>query len=154
MTLRLVILDADGTLRRTLVPGQPCPHGADEWEALEGARRYVSALPGHVQLGVASNQDHVGYGLLSYATAHGLLMAALERASGRRADPSAVRLCPHRPDVGCRCRKPAPGMLLDILDYFQVDRADTLFIGNELVDQQAASNARVPFAWAQDLWAD
>jgi hypothetical protein len=60
VTARLIIFDADGTLRRTLVSGQPCPHAADEWTLLDGVRAYVSALPHDVYLGVASNQDHVG----------------------------------------------------------------------------------------------
>ena len=31
---RLVVFDADGTLRRTTVPGQPCPRASDQWELL------------------------------------------------------------------------------------------------------------------------
>src|SRR5689334_11626787 len=33
---RLFIFDADDTLRHTLVPGQPSPRAADEWELLPG----------------------------------------------------------------------------------------------------------------------
>jgi D-glycero-D-manno-heptose 1,7-bisphosphate phosphatase len=152
MMPRLIIFDADGTLRRTLVAGQPCPHAADEWELLEGARDFVSALPHDVRLGVASNQDHVGYGHLSYAEAHGLLSAALELASGRKPDPAAIQLCPHRLDVACSCRKPAPGMLLTIIDHYRLTPSDALFVGNEPVDQLAAERAGVAFAWADDLW--
>jgi len=152
MTLRLIIFDADGTLRRTRVPGKPCPHTADEWELLEGVQATVSALPGELYLGVASNQDHVGYGHLSHAEAHGLLSAALEQASGRKPDPAAVQLCPHRLDVACNCRKPAPGMLLAVLDHFRVPPSEALFVGNERTDQLAAENAHMPFLWAQDLW--
>jgi D-glycero-D-manno-heptose 1,7-bisphosphate phosphatase len=152
VTLRLIIFDADGTLRRTRVPGQPCPHAADEWELLEGVRAYVSALPRDVYLGVASNQDHVGYGHLTYETAHELLSAALELASGRKSDPAAIRLCPHRLDVACDCRKPAPGMLLAILEHYGLSASEALFVGNERVDQLAAERAKMPFRWAQELW--
>lgn len=152
MRLQLVIFDADGTLRRTLVPGQPCPHAADEWRLIDGAQKFVSALPRHVQLGVASNQDHVGYGLLSYDTAHALLVAALESASGRFVEPAAVRLCPHRLEVRCGCRKPAPGLLQQIMQHYGVPPGATLFVGNERVDEQAAAAAGVSFAWAQELW--
>lgn len=153
MTPRLIIFDADGTLRRTLVPGQPCPHAADEWELLEGVQAYFSALPRDVYLGVASNQDHVGYGHLTYEAAHGLLSAALELASGRTVDRAAIRLCPHRLDVVCDCRKPAPGMLLAILEHYGLPASDALFVGNERVDQLAAERAKMPFVWAQELWS-
>jgi D-glycero-D-manno-heptose 1,7-bisphosphate phosphatase len=152
MSPRLIIFDADGTLRRTLVPGQPCPHAADEWELLAGARAWVSALPRDLHLGVASNQDHVGYGHLTYAEAHALLSAALESASGRKTDPAAIRLCPHRLDVTCACRKPAPGMLLAIVEHYRVAPAEALFIGNERVDELAAERAGIPFAWVHELW--
>jgi D-glycero-D-manno-heptose 1,7-bisphosphate phosphatase len=148
----LVIFDADGTLRRTLVPGKPCPHAADEWELLEGVHAYVSALPRELHLGVASNQDHVGYGHLSYAEAHALLSSALEQASGRKTDPAAIRLCPHRLDVTCACRKPAPGMLLAIVEHYGLAPSEALFVGNERIDELAAENAGIAFIWAQELW--
>jgi D-glycero-D-manno-heptose 1,7-bisphosphate phosphatase len=152
VTPRLIIFDADGTLRRTLVPGQPCPHAADEWELLEGVRAYVSSLPPDLHLGVASNQDHVGYGHLSYAEAHSLLSAALLQASGRTTDAAAIRLCPHRLEVECSCRKPAPGMLLAIAQHYGVAPSESLFVGNEPVDELAAQNAGMPFVWAHELW--
>jgi D-glycero-D-manno-heptose 1,7-bisphosphate phosphatase len=152
VTLRLIIFDADGTLRRTLVPGQPCPHAANEWQLMEGVRAVVSALPPDLHLGVASNQDHVGYGHLSYEEAHGLLSAALELASGRKPDPAAIRLCPHRLDVTCGCRKPAPGMLLGIVEHYGLTPSEALFVGNEPIDEAAAANAGMPFVWAEDLW--
>jgi D-glycero-D-manno-heptose 1,7-bisphosphate phosphatase len=153
VTLRLIIFDADGTLRRTLVPGKPCPHADDEWELLEGVRAYVSALPRELYLGVASNQDHVGYGHLSYDAAHRLLSDALELASGRKPDPAAIRLCPHRLDVSCACRKPAPGMLLAIVEHYGLTPAEALFVGNERVDQLAAERAKMPFVWGEELWS-
>jgi len=148
---RLVIFDADGTLRRTLVPGQPCPHAEHEWELLEGVRECVSALPQHVKLGVASNQDHVGYGLVSHQRAHQLLVAALRAASARSVDEGAVRLCPHPLEVVCACRKPAPGLLLQIMHHCGVPAAATLFVGNERCDELAAERAGVAFGWAHEM---
>ena len=151
MTPRLVIFDADGTLRRTLVAGQPCPHADGEWALIDGVRARVAALPREVRLGVASNQDHVGYGLLGARDAHRLLLAAIESASGRSVNPDAVRYCPHRLDVDCTCRKPAPGMLLDILALYAVSPSEACFVGNEDVDAEAAKRASVRFVWAHDF---
>jgi D-glycero-D-manno-heptose 1,7-bisphosphate phosphatase len=152
LNLRVLIFDADNTLRRTLVPGQPCPHSAAEWALLDGVQACVSSLPHGLRLGVASNQDHVGYGLLSEADAHRLLVEALAAASGRTVDERAVRLCPHRLDVGCRCRKPAPGMLLDIVEYYGCSPAEALFVGDSLVDHDAAERARIPFCWSHEFF--
>lgn len=32
--VKLIMFDADGTLRRCTVPGQPCPNNPDEWELM------------------------------------------------------------------------------------------------------------------------
>src|SRR4051794_40670065 len=74
---RLFIFDADDTLRRTTVPGRPCPWGPEDWELLPGVQEVLSAArwnhPGGPTMGIASNQDHVGYGHLSLETARDLL---------------------------------------------------------------------------------
>jgi HAD superfamily hydrolase (TIGR01662 family) len=61
-----------------------------------------------VAVGVVTNQSGI---------ARGLLRADQVEAVNRRVDdllgPFAVwQLCPHGPDDGCTCRKPAPGMIL------------------------------------------
>jgi len=53
----------------------------------------------------------------------------------------AVFYCPHGPDDGCGCRKPKPGMLLDIGQRFNVPLKDVTFIGDSIADIKAASNA-------------
>jgi D-glycero-D-manno-heptose 1,7-bisphosphate phosphatase len=152
VSLRVVIFDGDDTLRRTLVPGQPCPHSSAEWALLDGVRACVSSLPHGLRLGVASNQDHVGYGLVSEAEAHRLLVEALAAAGARPVDARAVRLCPHRLDVACGCRKPAPGMLLDIIEYYGCSPCEALFVGDSQVDHDAAERAGMPFCWSHEFF--
>ncbi len=149
---RLVIFDADGTLRRTTVKGQPCPHTDGEWELLEGVRERLAELPDDVLLGVASNQDHVGYGLVDDETAHRLLRRMLELASGRTVEARAIRYCPHRPEIACSCRKPEAGMLRAILEHYRVAPEETLFVGDAEVDREAAAKAGVDFAWAHEFF--
>ncbi len=154
--VRLVIFDADDTLRRTLVAGQPCPRAPDEWELMPGVRERLGAIPWtllDVRLGVASNQDQVGYGLISHATAAALLRDAVVAATAGAVTDPVIRLCPHRPDAGCACRKPQPGMLLDIITECGVSAAETLFVGNSDIDCEAARRARTRFAWAHEFFA-
>lgn len=157
----LVIFDADDTLRRTVVAGRPCPYGSDEWELLPGVEELLRALcagPSPVRLGIATNQDHVGYGLLDERVARRLLDELVERATGRRVDPEALQLCPHTPEDRCACRKPEPGMLRRIMTHYGVRPARTLFVGNTQDDREAAARAGVAFAWAWDVfgweWAE
>ena len=140
MTPRLYIFDADGTLRRTRIAGQPCPHAPDEWELLPGVRPRLAALPIEVGFGIASNQDHVGYGLLSYQLAHRLLCDLLLAATGRP------------PLEGCACRKPAPELLLRILAAHHLPPEAALYIGDADCDAEAARRARIPFRWAEQFF--
>jgi D-glycero-D-manno-heptose 1,7-bisphosphate phosphatase len=149
---RLIIFDADGTLRVTTVPGQPCPHGPGEWRLIDGVQDRLRELPTHVFLGVASNQDHVGYGWLSLEEAHALLVLMIRDATGRTLPSFAVRCCPHRLEVNCDCRKPAPGMLREIMGGYGVSPAETLFVGDAECDKQAALRAGTHFSFSDEYF--
>jgi D-glycero-D-manno-heptose 1,7-bisphosphate phosphatase len=153
--VHLYIFDADGTLRRTRVPGQPCPRAPEEWELLPGVAERLRGIrwgPGGSLLGVASNQDQVGYGHLTREMAHRLLMDTIESAAGYRPPEEAVMLCPHRLEVDCVCRKPGSAMITRILEYYDVAPSHALFVGDAPADAEAARRAGVRFAWAHDFF--
>ena len=153
---RLVVFDADDTLRQTVVPGKPCPHGPGEWVLRPGVRDVLQEVSWGERtapsLGLASNQDHVAYGFLSLETARGLLRDLAVAATGWAPPDPALQLCPHPRDGACECRKPEPGMLLSIMRYYGVEAADTLFVGDAEVDREAAARAGTSFMWASDLF--
>lgn len=153
--VRLYIFDADNTLRRTSVEGKVCPHAPGEWELLPGVRERLAQIrwgAGGARVGVASNQDQVAYGHLTDAMAHRLLADLVRAAIGEVDPPPAIRFCPHALEVTCECRKPAPGMLLDIVRHFRLEPADALFVGDAPTDREAAEGAGVRFAWARDFF--
>lgn len=152
----LVIFDADNTLRRTLVPGQPCPRTRCEWELIPGVADRLHAIPwgsDGVRLGVASNQDQVAYGHLSEETARNLLIDMISTASGHVPPADAIQLCPHALDVACDCRKPEPGMLLRVMESYDVSPRETLFVGDALTDEEAARRAGVSFRFANEFFS-
>lgn len=152
--IALVIFDADGTLRRTTVPDQPCPRTDTQWELFPDVRPALAHIDWtRVHCGIASNQDQVGYGHLSAGTAYRLLAAALRAATGRPPRPGAVRFCPHVLEVDCPHRKPASGMLLAIMRTFATPPAQTLFVGDTDGDRLAAARAGVRFVAAHDCFA-
>src|SRR5437762_540893 len=95
----LWIFDADDTLRCTTRPGRPCPREPGEWRLLPGVQRTLSAVrwntAGSPSIGVASNQDQVGAGLIPLATARGLLREMIRQAAGVCLADDALQLCPH-----------------------------------------------------------
>lgn len=153
---RLFIFDADDTLRRTIIPGKPCPHGPEEWVLLPGVRETLCRVrwcePGSPLLGLASNQDQVAYGHLSLAMARQLLRDLAFSATRSVPPDAALQLCPHSAEMECQCRKPQPGMLQAIMRSYQVAPQDTVFVGNEEIDRQAAARAGTAFLWAGDFF--
>ena len=147
--IRLYIFDADNTLRRTTVPGKVCPHGPGEWALLPGVRERLARIDwAQVALGVASNQDQVGYGLFTETRCRALLEELVHQATGGRARNARVLFCPHVLEVPCACRKPAPGMLLELLAWSGVLPGEALFVGDAPTDEAAARAAGIPFQHA------
>jgi HAD superfamily hydrolase (TIGR01662 family) len=154
--VRLVVFDADGTLRLTTVPAKPCPHDPTEWKLLPGIRTALASAkwgPGGLKIALASNQDHVAYGHLTERMARRLLLDAAEAATGVRPPLWAAFLCPHPMDAGCGCRKPAPGLLLKAMVRYRVSPRETLFVGDAEVDSLAAAAAGVAFLHVAELLA-
>lgn len=159
MEYRLIIFDADGTLRYCTVPGQPCPNRDGEWELYPGVAEKLSEFrwvpPGDgpgTGYGIASNQGGVGVGYFSGETARGLLEDTVQRAFGFSPAQGTVEICPHAPRSGCDCRKPAPGMLVRLMDLYGVEPSEVLFVGDREADRGAAENAGCDFQWAKDFF--
>jgi D-glycero-D-manno-heptose 1,7-bisphosphate phosphatase len=60
-------------------------------------------------------------------------------AVGGRVD--AVFYCPHSPDENCECRKPKPGLFLQIAERYGVDLANVPTAGDSLRDMLAGAAA-------------
>ncbi|MDZ7668381.1 MAG: D-glycero-beta-D-manno-heptose 1,7-bisphosphate 7-phosphatase [Gammaproteobacteria bacterium] len=136
---RLILLDRDGVIN---AESEAFIKDAAEWHALPGALAAIAQLKRRgFQVAVCSNQSGVGRGLMSEAALariHEKLLAGLAE-HGVALD--AVRYCPHHPDDGCHCRKPRPGMLLEIMAELGVAASDTVFVGDSLRDLEAAAAA-------------
>lgn len=87
---------------------------------------------------VVTNQSAVGRGLMSdetLAAIHQGIVQRVQQAGGRI---DAVYACPHRPDDGCPCRKPRPGMLLQAAQDLSIDLARSFLVGDAISDVEAA----------------
>jgi HAD superfamily hydrolase (TIGR01662 family) len=160
MKYDLIIFDADGTLRRCLIPGQPCPNKPSEWELLDNVRERLAEFtwgrpqPGVTAYGIASNQAGIAWGFIDYKTAYKLLCGTFEAAFGFVPAINTIQICEHKGE--CECRKPEPGMLFGIMDTWDVETHRALFVGDMESDKQAARNAGCDFVWAKDFfgWDD
>lgn len=106
---------------------------------LPGSVAALARLAGYpFKVVVVTNQSAVGRGLLApeglAAINTGLVRSII--AAGGRID--AVYACPHRPDEGCDCRKPRPGMLLQAAAELGIDLRRSYMVGDAVTDVEAA----------------
>ena len=137
--VKIVILGRDGVLNEYREAHVTAP---EEWVPVPGALEAVARI-NHAgwHTVVATNQAGIGRGMIDMAAVNSVhaRMNQLLLAQGARVD--AVFFCPHTPQDGCDCRKPRPGLLLEIGRRYGVDLARVPMVGDTLRDLQAAHAA-------------
>jgi D-glycero-D-manno-heptose 1,7-bisphosphate phosphatase len=142
-----VFFDRDGVLN--------VDHGhvgsISRFEWIEGAREAVKLVNDRGWLAfVVTNQAGVAHGLYDQAAVaelHAHMQTEL-MAIGAHIDD--FRHCPHHPDAeigayakACSWRKPAPGMILDLLKHWPIDLSSSFLIGDKDSDLTAATAAGI-----------
>lgn len=129
-----VLFDRDGTL----VHDVPYNGDPDLVVPVPGAGWAVDALRARgVALGVVTNQSGVGRGLLDRQA----VLAVADRVERLLGPFDVWAVCPHAPTDGCRCRKPAPGLVEAAVAELGVEPARTVVIGDRVSDVEAAEAA-------------
>ena len=137
--MKLVILDRDGTINHDSDAYIKSP---EEWRPIKGSLEAIARLTqAGYRVVVATNQSGIARGLFDTRTLfdiHDLLQRSVAQAGGR---VDAFFFCPHAADAGCECRKPQPGMLLEVARRFNVPLAETCMVGDARRDLDAAAAA-------------
>ncbi|MFN0036352.1 MAG: D-glycero-alpha-D-manno-heptose-1,7-bisphosphate 7-phosphatase [Saprospiraceae bacterium] len=133
-----LFLDRDGVIN-TRTPGDyiKTPTEFQPTEGLGEAMRLLAGKFGRII--VVTNQAGVGKGLMTELELHSVhqKMFAFVEAEGGRIDRAYH--CPHRPDAGCTCRKPATGMAwLALADFPDIDLEDAWMVGDSVSDMEFA----------------
>jgi D-glycero-D-manno-heptose 1,7-bisphosphate phosphatase len=140
----LIILDRDGVINEDSADFIKSP---EEWIAIPGSLEAIADLnrAGHI-VSIATNQSGLARGLFSEAdlkAIHEKMARELEVFGGHI---DGIFYCPHHPDAHCHCRKPKPGLLLQIAETFHTDFKDAWMIGDAERDIAAAIAVHCPAA--------
>jgi D-glycero-D-manno-heptose 1,7-bisphosphate phosphatase len=133
--MKLIIFDRDGTINKYREDYVKSP---EDWVPLPGALEAIARLN---QAGwhavIATNQSGLGRGLFDVAAFNIMHLRLNQKLAilGGRID--AVFFCPHTPEDQCECRKPLPGLFLDIGKRYGVDLRQVPVVGDSLRDLQA-----------------
>jgi len=103
---------------------------------------------------IVSNQARIAKGEISDAEVARRFAWANEQLGGPF---TGWRLCPHTDADACDCRKPRPGMFIELARRHGVALGASTHVGDSEKDRDAAAAAGVgTFVWARDFfgWAD
>ena len=133
-----VFIDRDGTIM----------HDADycsdpmQVHVFEGVREALRRLKRKgYKLIIITNQSGIGRGFFTLEQ-----YRAVETEVWRQLGPGlidATYFCPDTPEQPSKCRKPAPGMILQAARDHYIDLARSFFIGDKEIDVECGRNAGV-----------
>jgi D-glycero-D-manno-heptose 1,7-bisphosphate phosphatase len=136
---KVVFLDRDGTIN------QDSADYIKDWSefvflpgSIEALRDLTAA--GFINI-VITNQSAIPRRLISpqkLENIHSKMKAAVESRGGKISD---IFFCPHLPDDGCDCRKPAPGLIYQAQKKHDIDLSAAVMVGDSARDIECAHNA-------------
>jgi len=133
----VVYLDRDGTLN--FDPGylnQP-----EQLRLLPGAGQAVARLNrAGFKTVVLSNQSGLARGLITQSQLEAIHQRLRELLAEDGARLDGIFICPHHPDDGCACRKPAPGLVHRAQRELGVSSDNAIVIGDKASDVELARN--------------
>ena len=88
---------------------------------------------------VITNQSGIGRGFFTVEQYRAVEAEVLRRVGRDLID--ATYFCPDVPGQPSKCRKPAPGMILDAARDHHIDLARSFFIGDKEIDAECGRNA-------------
>ena len=137
--MSLVILDRDGVVNHETGEHVKSP---EEWIPIEGSLAAIARL-NHAgfRVVIATNQSGIARKLYDIETLNRIHDKMVKQLSEVGGAVEAIFFCPHLDRHQCDCRKPKPGMLIDIGNRLGVALGSVPFIGDSPRDIAAARAA-------------
>jgi D-glycero-D-manno-heptose 1,7-bisphosphate phosphatase len=144
---RAMFLDRDGVL----VEDVHYLRRAADLRLLPGVVPALRLLQEHFFLIVVTNQSGIARGLLTEADLLDIHNALVRTLALEGVILDVLYYCPHLPEASvrlyrqvCSCRKPAPGMVTQARQDWNIALDDSFMVGDSLRDVQAGAAAGVP----------
>jgi D-glycero-D-manno-heptose 1,7-bisphosphate phosphatase len=137
--LKTVFLDRDGVIN------EDSPDYIKSWAEFRFIPGSLEAIARLTRSGlsviVITNQSVINRRMVAVAeleAMHRRMRRAVSDRGGRITD---IFYCPHRPDEGCGCRKPKPGLFFAARDRHGIDLSGAVMVGDSVKDILAGQAA-------------
>lgn len=132
MTKKALFIDRDGVINKSIIRnGKPyAPINFLEFEMLDGVEEAFYLLKKSEYMSIiVTNQPDIASGkqtLLSLNKLHNYLQ--------EKYSIDLIRVCPHKEEDGCDCRKPKPGMIISASKKLNININFSYMIGDRWTD--------------------
>ena len=143
---KAVFLDRDGVINHD--PGD-YTRSLDEFHVLPTVFEALKTLQdaGYMLI-LITNQGGIGRGMFTEAEMHQFNNHLINNARAAGGDIKDIAFCPHHPlapdpamAIPCRCRKPEPGLIIQLAEKWQINLANSVMIGDRDSDVEAGQRA-------------
>ena len=135
-----LFLDRDGIINKVIMRGKTVssPRCLDEFKLRKDFIEFHNRLKDSLNLFVITNQPDIKRGLLKNDD-----LLAMHQIISSSFTIKKIVFCPHNDEDKCKCRKPLPGMINQIINKYNLTRNDCCLIGDSHKDMLAAKSAKV-----------
>ena len=132
----LLILDRDGVINQD---SDEYIRGIAEWIPIPGSIEAIADLSrAGYRIAIATNQSGLSRGYFTLDDMEEIHARLCQMVAEQGGSIEGIFYCPHLPDEGCNCRKPATGLLEAIESELGECPAGAWFVGDSLKDLQLA----------------
>jgi len=138
--MKAAFLDRDGVINEDF----GYVGSIDRFEFKEGIFELLGLLQDlGYELFIVTNQSGIARGYYSENDFLKLMDWVKNELKKRNIEIKDIAFCPHHPDITgeCDCRKPKPGMILDLAKKHNINLSNSIMIGDSNSDIKACENA-------------
>lgn len=133
--IKLIMLDRDGVINDDI----EYVKSPEEWKPIPGSLEAIAALnKAGYKVVVVTNQSGIARKYFTEKDLndiHEKMRNSLAEVGGHL---DGIFVCPHGPEDNCTCRKPKPGLLIEVNRHFNIPPEKALLVGDSMRDFQAA----------------
>lgn len=136
---KVVFIDRDGTIN---VDSADYIKSRSEFDFIPGSIEAIKNLTacGFTSI-VITNQSALARKIVSPEELDAMHAMMCREVASRGGKITDTFFCPHMPDEGCACRKPAPGLIDQARRKYSIDLADSIMVGDSAKDIACGHNA-------------
>ncbi|NOY66243.1 MAG: D-glycero-beta-D-manno-heptose 1,7-bisphosphate 7-phosphatase [Gammaproteobacteria bacterium] len=134
--MKHIILGRDGVINEITDDFIKSP---DEWCAIPGSLDAIARLNrAGFQVIVITNQPGLAHNVLSIRSLNAIHDKMHKELALFSAQIESIMFCPHKTQDNCQCKKPKPGLFLDLKNRLNISLSNSHVVGDSLSDLQVA----------------